>query len=77
MIGLEPYAPVIMLIGEITILLVLAILFCGFIVLILAVHSIRSGKILFPRFMRAGLLFLEGLIRGMFRLLGFEDNDFL
>lgn len=75
--GLEPYAPLIMLIGEITILLILAILFCGFIVLILAVHAIRSGRILFPRFMRAGLLFLEGLIRGMFRLLGFEDSDFL
>ena len=27
--------------------------------------------------MRAGLLFLDGIMRGMFRIFGFEDNDFL
>ncbi|MDD3574613.1 MAG: DUF116 domain-containing protein, partial [Methanospirillum sp.] len=74
---LQPYMPVVTLIGELTILVVLSILILGFILLILTVHSIRSGKLLFPRFMRAGLLFLDGMMRGIFRLFGFEDNDFL
>lgn len=72
-----PYLPVITLIGELTILIISSIIFCGFILLILTVYSMKSGNILFPRFMRAGLLFLEGLMRGLFRLFGFEDSDFL
>ncbi|HPY60170.1 MAG TPA: DUF116 domain-containing protein [Methanospirillum sp.] len=74
---LQPYMPVVTLIGELTILAVLSILILGFVLLILTVLSIRSDKLLFPRFMRAGLLFLDGMMRGMFRLFGFEDNDFL
>jgi len=74
---LEPYMPVIVLIGEVTILVILSILICGFILLILTFHAMRSGHPLFPRFMRAGLLFLEGLMRGLFRLFGFEDSDFV
>ncbi|HOJ97320.1 MAG TPA: DUF116 domain-containing protein [Methanospirillum sp.] len=74
---LTPYLPVITLIGELTILIFLSILILGFILLILTVYAIRSGNILFPRFMRAGLLFLEGMMRGLFRLFGFEDSDFL
>jgi hypothetical protein len=74
---LTPYLPVITLIGELTILIFLSILILGFILLILTAYAIRSGNILFPRFMRAGLLFLEGMMRGLFRLFGFEDSDFL
>jgi len=74
---LTPDLPVITLIGELTILIFLSILILGFILLILTVYAIRSGNILFPRFMRAGLLFLEGMMRGLFRLFGFEDSDFL
>ncbi len=73
----EPYLPVITLIGELAVLIVLSILIVGFILLILTVYAIKSGHTLFPRFMRAGLLFLEGMMRGLFRLFGFEDNDFL
>ena len=73
----EPYLPVITLIGELTILIVLSVIFCGFILLILTAYAIKSGNIVFPQFMKAGLLFLEGLMRGMFRLFGFEDSDFL
>lgn len=69
--------PVIILIGELTILIILSTLILGFILLILTLHAVRSGNILFPRFMRGGLLFLEGMMRGMFRLFGLEDSDFL
>lgn len=74
---LYPYMPVIILIGELTILIILSTLILGFILLILTLHAVRSGNILFPRFMRGGLLFLEGMMRGMFRLFGLEDSDFL
>ncbi|MDX8551089.1 DUF116 domain-containing protein [Methanospirillum sp. J.3.6.1-F.2.7.3] len=74
---LQPYMPVIILIGELTILIAISIVILGFILLLLTAYAIKSGNILFPRFMRAGLLFLEGMMRGMFRLFGFEDSDFL
>lgn len=74
---LHPYLPVITLIGEITILIIISIIVSGFILLILTVYAIKTGNLLFPRFMKAGLLFLEGLMRGLFRLFGFEDSDFL
>ncbi|MDD1725237.1 MAG: DUF116 domain-containing protein [Methanospirillum sp.] len=75
MIGSAPYAHILMLIGELTVLIILLILFCGFIILILTAYAIRTGNILFPTFMRGGLLFLEGLVRGLFRVFGFEDTD--
>lgn len=71
------YAHVLTIIGEITVLFVLGILLCGTILLILTVHAIKTGKLLFPKFMRAGLIFLEGLMRGMFKLFGIEDQEFL
>jgi hypothetical protein len=64
-------------IGELTILFILGVLICGFILLILTVYSIRTGKLIFPAFMRAGLIFLEGLMRGLFKLFGIEDKEFL
>lgn len=62
------------LVGEITIIFILTILICGFILLFLTLYSIKTGKLLFPKFMRAGLIFLEGLMRGMFKLFGIEDS---
>ena len=43
----------------------------------MTVYSIKTGKLLFPRFMRAGLIFLEGFMRGLFNLFGIEDKEFL
>ena len=74
---LTHYSSLITLVGEITLLVIFTILLCGFILLILTAYAIKTGNILFPRFMRAGLLFLEGMMRGLFRLFGFEDHDFL
>lgn len=71
------YSHILTLIGEITVLFILGVLICGIILLILTIHAIKTGNLLFPRFMRAGLIFLEGLMRGMFKLFGIEDQEFL
>ncbi len=71
------YPHFITIIGEITVLFVLGCLICGFILLFLTIYAIRSGNLLFPKFMRAGLIFLEGMMRGLFKLFGVEDQEFL
>lgn len=73
----ELYPHFITIIGELTVLFVLGCLICGFILLFLTIHAIRSGNLLFPKFMRAGLIFLEGMMRGLFKLFGVEDQEFL
>ncbi|HWQ67123.1 MAG TPA: DUF116 domain-containing protein [Methanospirillum sp.] len=65
------------IVGELTIIFLLAVLVCGFILLLLTIFAIRTGKLLFPKFMRAGLIFLEGMMRGLFKLFGIEDMEFL
>lgn len=71
------YPHLITLIGEVTVLFVLGCLICGFILLFLTIYAIRTGNLLFPKFMRAGLIFLEGMMRGLFKLVGVEDQEFL
>lgn len=71
------YPHLITLIGEVTVLFILGCLICGLILLFLTVYAIRTGNLLFPRFMRAGLIFLEGMMRGLFKLVGVEDQEFL
>ncbi len=74
---LEPLTPFITLIGELAVLFVLFILLFGFILLIMTMYVIKTGNLIFPQFMRAGLIFLEGLMRGLFRLFGIEDEEML
>lgn len=71
------YPQIMILIGQLTILFLLGILISGFILLILSIHAIRTGNLIFPKFMRAGLIFLEGMMRGLFKLFGIEDREFL
>ena len=71
------YPHFINLIGELTILFILGALICGFILLFLTIYAIRTGNLLFPKFMRAGLIFLDGMMRGLFKLFGVEDQEFL
>ena len=74
---LDLYPHIINLIGQVTVLFVLGCLICGFVLLFLTIYAIRTGNLLFPRFMRAGLIFLEGMMRGLFKLFGVEDQEFL
>lgn len=71
------YPHIVTIIGELTILFVLGVLICGFTLFFLTIYAIRTGNLLFPRFMRAGLIFLEGMMRGLFKLFGIEDQEFL
>ncbi|MGB4235809.1 MAG: DUF116 domain-containing protein [Methanoregulaceae archaeon] len=64
---------IIFIIGEITIVLVFGVLLLSLVMVSLAVLSIRRGRIYFPSFLKAGMVFLEGFTRAIFRLFGLED----
>ncbi|MCX6683878.1 MAG: DUF116 domain-containing protein [Methanoregula sp.] len=65
------------LIGEATVLLILGALLTALVLVILSIISIRSGRLYFPKLIRSGLVFLEGLMKAFFRLLGLEDREML
>jgi hypothetical protein len=63
------------LIGEITIILILGAIVTAFVLVIISLHSIRKKRLYFPRLIKSGLVFLEGLMKGMFRFFGLEDRE--
>lgn len=63
------------LIGEVTVLLILGAIAVAFVLVVISLYSIRKGRLYFPRVIKAGLVFLEGLMKAMFRLLGIEDRE--
>jgi hypothetical protein len=65
------------LIGEATILIILGALLTALVLVIISIISIRTGKLYFPKLIRSGLVFLEGLMKAFFRLLGLEDREML
>jgi uncharacterized protein len=65
------------LIGEITVVVVLGALLISFILVVISIYSIRKKKLYFPKLIKSGLVFLEGLMKAMFRLLGLEDREML
>lgn len=65
------------LIGEATILIILGALLTALILVIISIISIRTGRLYFPTLIRSGLVFLEGLMKAFFRLLGLEDREML
>jgi hypothetical protein len=65
------------IIGEITVIIVLGAILVSFILVVISIYSIRRKKLYFPKVIRAGLVFLEGLMKAMFRFLGLEDREML
>ena len=65
------------LIGEITVLVIVGALLISFILVVISIYSIRKKKLYFPKLIKAGLVFLEGMMKAMFRLLGLEDREML
>jgi len=63
------------LIGEITVILILGAIAIAFVLVVISLYSIKKGKLYFPRVIKAGLVFLEGWMKAMFRLLGLEDRE--
>ncbi|HJX56396.1 MAG TPA: DUF116 domain-containing protein [Methanoregula sp.] len=65
------------LIGEAAVIIVFGTLFTAFILVIISLYSIRKGRLYFPILVRSGLVFLEGLMKAFFRLLGLEEREML
>ncbi len=65
------------LIGEAAVIIVFGALLTAFILVIISLYSIRTGRLYFPRLIRSGLVFLEGLMKAFFRLLGLEEREML
>lgn len=65
----------ILFLGEITLVFLLIVAIIGFILLILVVYAIRTGFFLFPEFLKAGTMFLEGFMRSLFKIFGVSDYE--
>src|SRR5512137_410265 len=63
------------LIGELTIIIILGALITAFVLVIISLYSIKKKRLYFPTLIKSGLVFLESLMKGMFRLFGLEDRE--
>jgi hypothetical protein len=64
-------------IGEITVIIIVGALLAAFILVVISLYSIKRGRLYFPTVIKAGLVFLEGLMKAMFRVIGLEDREML
>ena len=71
------YNHVMFLIGELTVIIILGALVTAFILALISLYSIKKGHLYFPRLIKAGLVFFEGLMKAFFRFLGLEDREML
>jgi hypothetical protein len=72
-----PYQGLMALIGWLTVIALLGLLLLAFVLATISLYSIKKGRLYFPEFLRAGLVFVEGLTKAIFRLLGLEDREML
>jgi uncharacterized protein len=63
------------LIGELTVIIIVAAVASAFILVVISLYSIRKGRLYFPRVLKTGLVLLEGLMKAMFRFFGLEDRE--
>ncbi|MCQ8894759.1 MAG: DUF116 domain-containing protein [Methanolinea sp.] len=68
---------IVFLVGEITILILLGFFFFSLLLVGISILSISSGKLYFPRFLKAGMVLVEGFAKALFRLFGIEDSEIL
>jgi len=72
----NPYwAPLMFTIGEITLFVILGALVASLTLVVISLYSIRRKRLYFPRLIKAGLVFLEGVMKAFFRILGLEDRE--
>jgi len=76
-VDLTPWNHVMLFIGQVTVIVILSALIVSFILVVISIYSIRKKKLYFPELIKAGLVFLEGLMKAMFRFLGLEDREML
>ena len=65
------------IIGEVTVFVIVAALIISFVLVVISLYSIRNQKLYFPKLIKSGLVFLEGMMKAMFRLIGLEDREML
>jgi hypothetical protein len=63
------------IIGELTLIIVFGALVISFILVIISLYSIKKKKLYFPQLIKSGLVFLEGMMKAMFRFFGLEDRE--
>ena len=76
-LSLAPYEGLMTIIGIVTVIVILGMLLLAFVMVTISLYSIKKGRLYFPGFLRAGLVFTEGLAKAIFRLLGLEDREML
>jgi hypothetical protein len=69
------WTPLMVIVGWATVIIILGVFATAFFLVALSLYSIRKGKLYFPRFLKAGLLLLEGLTKAILRFFGFEDQE--
>jgi len=68
---------IVFLVGEITLLVLFGFLVFSLVLVWISVISINTGKLFFPRFVKAGMVLVEGFAKALFRLFGLEDSEIL
>jgi len=76
-IELTPYIGIMVIIGELTVLFILGNILLAIILVAISLYSIKKGRLYFPGLLRAGLVFVEGTMKSIFRLLGLEDREII
>jgi hypothetical protein len=64
-------------IGELTVIIIVGAIIVSFILVVISIYSIKKKQLYFPQLIKSGLVFLEGLMKAMFRFLGLEDREML
>jgi hypothetical protein len=65
------------LIGEITVLLAIFLVGMALFLLVVALLSVRDGRLYFPRIMKSWFFLLEGLVKAICRFFGLDDRDLI
>jgi uncharacterized protein len=68
---------VIFIIGEITVIVLIGLFFLALFLVALTIYSIRKGRLIFPGFLKAGLVLVEGFSKALFSLFGLEDREMM
>ncbi|MDR2854625.1 MAG: DUF116 domain-containing protein [Methanomicrobiales archaeon] len=68
---------IILFLGELALLFLIIVAFIGFILFFLFVYAIKTDFFLFPEFLKAGVMFLEGFMRSLFKIFGVPDYEVL
>ena len=74
---LSVWSQVIFIVGEITVIVILGVILFALLLVGISLYSIHRGRPYFPRFLKAGMVLLEGVARVMFRIFGLEDREVL